>query len=79
MKNFAILSLSKDQVSLFLVAVARRRNGSDGVTMGTVAAARDGYRKNLARASFRACWVSPCTRTQASTNAPVSQGQTVPW
>ena len=25
------------------VAVARRRNGSDGVASGTVAAARDGY------------------------------------
>ena len=27
------------------VAVARRRNGSDGVALGTVATARDGYRR----------------------------------
>ena len=27
------------------VAVARRRNGSDGVALGTVAAARDGYQR----------------------------------
>ena len=27
------------------VAVARRRNGSDGVSLGTVATARDGYQR----------------------------------
>jgi len=27
------------------VAVARRRNGSDGAALGTVAAARDGYQR----------------------------------
>ena len=29
------------------VAVARRRNGSDGVALGTVAAARDGYQNQF--------------------------------
>ena len=35
--------------------------------------------RNRLRASRRTADVLPLTRTQASTNAPISHGQTVPW
>jgi len=46
--NFADCGRSQVQLGnegAFKVAVARRRNGSDGVALGTVATARNGYLK----------------------------------